>query len=90
MIIEVRIDAGVDVVLVRVDADGEPPLVLGRLEHAEPGGARGRVDDVGAAVELAPRQLAARASGSFHAAGVVPVMFWKTSIFGLTYLAPSS
>ena len=54
-----------DVVLVRVDADGEPALVLRGLQHAEPGGARRRVDDVGAAIELAPRQLAA-------ARGIVP------------------
>src|SRR5438132_4677182 len=40
---------GTDVVLVRVDADGEPALVLRGLQHAEPGGARRRVDDVGAA-----------------------------------------
>src|SRR6185369_1192858 len=51
--------AGLNVVLVGVDADGEPPLVLGGLEHAEPGGPGGGVDDVGAAIELAPRELAA-------------------------------
>src|SRR2546422_1170377 len=50
--------AGMDVVLVRVDADGEPTLVLGGLEDAEPGRARGGVDDVGAPIELAPGQLA--------------------------------
>src|SRR5262245_61513817 len=57
--------AGVDVVLVRVHADRELALVLRGLEHAEAGGARGGVDHVGAAVELAPRQLAA-------AGGVAP------------------
>src|SRR6185295_11403790 len=51
--------AGLNVVLVGVDPDRELPLVLGRLEHAEPGGSGGGVDDVGAAVELAPGQLAA-------------------------------
>src|SRR5437867_5739304 len=50
--------ARVDVVLVAVDADGQAALVLRGLKHAEPGRARGRVDHVGAAVELAPRQLA--------------------------------
>src|SRR6266446_6441515 len=50
--------AGLEVVLVRVDADGELALVLGGLQHAEAGGAGSRVDDVGAAIELAAGQLA--------------------------------
>ena len=48
------------------------------------------VDDVGAAVDLAPGQLAAARRDRSRRAGVVPVMFWKTSTFGLTYFAPSS
>src|SRR5262245_39451240 len=51
--------AGVDVVLVGVHPDGQLPLVLGGLEHAEPGGAGGRVHDVGAAIELTAGQLPA-------------------------------
>jgi hypothetical protein len=49
---------GLEVVLVAVDADGQAPPVPGRLEHAESRRAGGRIDHVGAAVELAPGQLA--------------------------------
>src|SRR4030095_6894057 len=51
--------ARLDVVLVRVDADGETAPVLRRLEHTQPGRAGGSVDNVGAPIELAPLRLAA-------------------------------
>ena len=53
------------VVLVAVDADGEFSGVARRLVDADAGAPGGRVDHVGAAVELAARELAA-------AGGVVP------------------
>src|SRR5262245_56618347 len=51
--------AGLDVVLVRIHADRQAALVLGRLQRAEPGGPGRSVNDVGAAVELAASELAA-------------------------------
>src|SRR5258705_5589932 len=50
--------ARMDVVLVRGGPDRQSSLVLGGLEHAEPGGAGRGKDDVGAPIELAPRELA--------------------------------
>src|SRR5262245_13032947 len=47
------------VVLVGVHADRELALLARRLEHAEPGRARGVIDDVGALVVLGQRQLLA-------------------------------
>src|SRR5215470_10841715 len=51
--------AGMDVVLVAVDADGELAGVLGRLIDAHACAAGRRIDDIGAAIELALRELPA-------------------------------
>jgi hypothetical protein len=48
-----------DAVLVRIDADRQLALVLGRLIDAESAGPRGCEDDIDAAAELGPRQLGA-------------------------------
>ena len=85
--IEVSILPGCRHVLVGVDADAELAGVGGRLQHADAGGAGGGVDHVGALVDLRLGEFAAR-PGSFQAAGVVPVMFWKTLTFGLAALTP--
>ena len=66
--------AGVQVVLVAVDADRQLALVGRRLQHAEAGGAGGGVDHVGALAELADRELAAArrvVPGRGRGAGVV-------------------
>src|SRR5258708_36372682 len=49
--------AGVEMVLVGIDTDGELAAVLGGLQHADAGRAGGGVDDVDAAIELALGEL---------------------------------
>ncbi len=83
--------AGMQVVLVAVDADRELAAVLRRLQHAQARGARRRIDDIGAAIELAARQLAALGRivpGRRRRAGhVLEDLDLRVGVFGALFVA---
>jgi hypothetical protein len=77
----------VQVVLVAVHADGEDAFVLRDLQNAEAGAAGGGIDDV-RALAIWPRVSSPPRTGSFQAAGVVPVMLAITVASGFTATTP--
>src|SRR3546814_18226460 len=81
--------AGMQVVLVRVDTDGELAAVLRGLLDADAGAAGGRIDDIDAAVELALGALGATSrivpTGPL---GAGHVLNWKRVLVGKSVPRP--
>lgn len=81
--------AGMQMVLVGIDADAELVGFRCRFQHAKARAAGGVIDHIRAAIEL-ERASSPPFTGSAQAAPVVPVMFWNTTTSGSAALAPST